>query len=222
MAEIGNGYGSEFQLMRFLGHHREELDSTIKKELREEGEIRWLDFPYDSTKKSGDSEYVGIEFLKNETNYQSIKAEWEKIWPSVNNAQNWDAIAKIGTRWLLIEAKAHKNEIISDCKASKSSKEIIIASMQQVQLDKGIKTQNDWLIKYYQKANRLLFLHFLEKININTTLLYIYFTNGYLDKGIKSKAEWKAIIEDEDYYLGIANNKWVEEKVKNVFIECKP
>jgi len=94
--------------------------------------------------------------------------------------------------------------------------------MQQVQLDKGIKTQNDWLIKYYQKANRLLFLHFLEKININTTLLYIYFTNGYLDKGIKSKAEWKAIIEDEDYYLGIANNKWVKEKVKNVFIECKP
>jgi len=140
MAEIGNGYGSEFQLMRFLGHHREELDSTIKKELREEGEIIWLDFPYDSTKKSGDSEYVGIEFLKNETNYQSIQGEWKKFWPSVNNAQNWDAIAKIGTRWLLIEAKAHKNEIISDCKASKSSKEIIIASMQQVQLDKGIKT----------------------------------------------------------------------------------
>lgn len=25
MAEMGLGYGSEFQLLRFLGHHRDEL-----------------------------------------------------------------------------------------------------------------------------------------------------------------------------------------------------
>jgi len=118
MAEIGNGYGSEFQLMRFLGHHREELESIIRKELKEDGEIKWLDFPYDSTKKSGDSEYVGLSFLKSETNFKSINANWKKVWPSVNNAQNWDAIAKIGKRWLLIEAKAHKNEVNSDSNVS--------------------------------------------------------------------------------------------------------
>ena len=33
MAEIGYGYGSEYQLMRFLGHHREELDKTIKEHI---------------------------------------------------------------------------------------------------------------------------------------------------------------------------------------------
>jgi len=76
--------------------------------------------------------------------------------------------------------------------------------------------------KYYQKANRLLFIHFLEKNDINATLLYIYFINGYLNKGIKNKSEWIAIIKEEDKYLGIQSNKWVKEKVKNVFIECKP
>lgn len=222
MAEIGNGYGSEFQLMRFLGHHREELESIIRKELKEDGEIKWLDFPYDSKKKSGDSEYVGLEFLKNETNFKSIKTNWKKVWPSANNAQNWDAIAKIGTRWLLIEAKAHKNEVNSDCKASKSSKEMIFESMTKVQKDKNINTQNDWMKKYYQKANRLLFIHFLENNYINASLLYIYFINGYLDKGIKDKAEWIAIIKEEYKYLGIQSNKWVKEKVNNVFIECKP
>ena len=29
MAEMGLGYGSEFQLLRFLGHHRNELDRLI-------------------------------------------------------------------------------------------------------------------------------------------------------------------------------------------------
>lgn len=221
MAEIGNGYGSEFQLMRYLGHHREELEAIIKKELKEDGEIKWFDFPYDSKKKSGDSEYIGIDFLKNEANYKSIKGNWKKIWPSANNAQNWDAVAKIGSRWLLVEAKAHKNEVFSDCKASKASKEMILGSMMQVQNEKGIKCKNDWLNKYYQKANRLLFIHFLEKNDIKSSLLYIYFVNGYLDKGVNSKAEWKQIIKDEDEYLGIQNNKWGKGIVHNVFIECK-
>ncbi len=222
MAEIGNGYGSEFQLLRFLGHHRNELNQQIQKALGTKSTIEWLDFPYDSKKKSGDSEYVGLEFLKNETNYKSIKENWKKIWPSANNAQNWDAIAKIGTRWLLIEAKAHKNEVYSDCKASKSSNEMIFESMAQVQKDNNIKASNDWLKNYYQKANRLLFTHFLEMNDIKSSLIYVYFINGYLDKGIKSKAEWKEIIKEEDTYLGIQNNKWAKDKVKNIFIECKP
>jgi len=29
MAEMGLGYGSEFQLLRFLGHHRDELNNLI-------------------------------------------------------------------------------------------------------------------------------------------------------------------------------------------------
>ena len=31
MAQIGYGYGSEFQLLRFLGHHRNLLEEAIRK-----------------------------------------------------------------------------------------------------------------------------------------------------------------------------------------------
>ena len=61
MAEIGLGYGSEFQLMRFLGHHRNELNDLIHKATNTNELIEWLDFPYKDKKKSGDGEWIGIE-----------------------------------------------------------------------------------------------------------------------------------------------------------------
>jgi hypothetical protein len=34
MAEMGLGYGSEYQLLRFLGRHREELERIISQQTR--------------------------------------------------------------------------------------------------------------------------------------------------------------------------------------------
>ena len=34
MAEMALGYGSEYQLFRFLGHHRDELESCILKQTK--------------------------------------------------------------------------------------------------------------------------------------------------------------------------------------------
>jgi hypothetical protein len=42
MAQMGLGYGSEYQLLRFLGHHREELEGII---LRSAYELKWLNYP---------------------------------------------------------------------------------------------------------------------------------------------------------------------------------
>ena len=63
MAEIGCGYGSEFQLMRFLGHHRQDLNKMIKDATGNSGDIQWLDFPYDDNRISGDGELKGIKTL---------------------------------------------------------------------------------------------------------------------------------------------------------------
>ena len=40
MAEMGLGYGSEYQLMRFLGHHRDDLDKMIQNAIGQTGEIK--------------------------------------------------------------------------------------------------------------------------------------------------------------------------------------
>ena len=61
MAQIGYGYGSEYQLLRFLGHHRRELEQIISKQIGE-GTFEWEDFDYADPKTviSGDKELMGL------------------------------------------------------------------------------------------------------------------------------------------------------------------
>ena len=66
MAEMGLGYGSEYQLLRYLGHHRNELNKNINENTRLKGELIWLDFPKNTSRLSLDTEYVGLDFLKDE------------------------------------------------------------------------------------------------------------------------------------------------------------
>lgn len=46
MAEMAIGYGSEYQLLRYLGHHRNFLNGEINKVIGSGG-IEWLDYPVD-------------------------------------------------------------------------------------------------------------------------------------------------------------------------------
>lgn len=221
MAEIGNGYGSEFQLLRFLGHHRNELNQIVKKALRTDSEIEWLDFPYDDKKLSGDGEYIGINFLSSLPNNSDIKTKWDNFWPSRNKAQHWDAIAKVDDTWILVEAKAHSEEMKSDCGAGENGKKIIESQMIGLINEKGIKPNGSWLKEYYQKANRLLFAYFLETNDIQCRVLYIYFVNGFKNKGVVEEKDWEKLIKEQDTYLGIVDNDWVKHKVKNIIVNCK-
>lgn len=76
MAQIGYGYGSEFHLLRFLGHHRNELESVIVKAAKSKSkDFFWLDFDYADRNKviSGDAEMVGLSFLKEASNLLDSK-----------------------------------------------------------------------------------------------------------------------------------------------------
>lgn len=220
MAEIGNGYGSEFQLLRFLGHHRNELNKYIKKAIDTDSEIEWLDFPYDDKRLSGDGEYIGIDFLCSLSDENDIRTKWEQFWPSKNKAQHWDAVAKVNDTWILVEAKAHSEEMKSNCGAGEKSKKLIENRIIELMKRKGIKPKDSWLKEYYQKANRLLFADFLDSNGIKCIILYIYFVKGYKNKGIDKADDWEVLIKEQDKYLGITNNEWAKHKVKNVIIEC--
>jgi hypothetical protein len=224
MAKLGLGYGSEFHLMRFLGRHRHDLDSLILKEIDyQNNNIEWKDFLYDQKLEIPDREYIGTEFLKNEPNFSMIEKNWTDFWPSKKHAQNWDAIGKIGNEWLLVEAKAKKDEIISTSQASPESLKIIKNRMDDLKNKYNIQTTNDWTKKYYQKANRILFFNFLKESNIQAKLIFVYFINGYLKNGIQegiaSQKEWLNIIKEQDAYLGIENNELLKKNIVNVFID---
>lgn len=224
MAKLGYGYGSEFQLLRLLGRHRNSFNFKILQALGyNDKRIEWLDFKYAPKQFIPDKEYIGINFLENDPNYEKLKNSWKKYWPSSNNAQNWDAICKIDNEWILIEAKAHKDEILSNTTASKESKQFIGERFKEIKLKNGITSKEDWNYKYYQKANRILFLEYLQANNIKAKLLFVYFLNGYKKNGIQlgvtSKSEWIELIKQQDTYLGIADNEKLKSNIIDLILD---
>ena len=226
MAEIGCGYGSEFQLMRFLGHHRQDLNKMIKDATGESGDIQWLDFPYDDNRISGDGELKGIKcFQQRLNNYEDIKKRWKKFWPQTGTAMNWDGVFTIGDTWFFVEAKAHKEECFQKCSASsKESKSIIIDAFKRTRGWLGAtKTKNDWInTDCYQLANRLAFLYFCNQCGIKAKLVYIGFVNGYRRKKdeVCSDKEWMEIWEEELDTLGLDLKK-IESHISFIHPICE-
>jgi hypothetical protein len=237
MAEMGLGYGSEYQLLRFLGHHRIELNDIIHKNTKLTEEFVWMDFPKDKSEKprlSLDEEYKNIEFLSNLKDYEKIKENWKNYWPS--RGQHWDAII-LNTddeKWgyVMVEAKAHLQEGIEDgtqAENEKSRKQIENA-FKATQKRFNIDTKNSWLDKYYQFANRLAFVNFMLENGIECSLLNIYFINGYVkrdlkntniileDKSVSTVSEWRKLIDTEYDYLGI--NDEAKKYISKIFVEC--
>ena len=102
MAEMALGYGSEFQLLRYLGHHRNYLNDEIRKVIGD-GPIEWLDYPVKINRDSHDGELCGIECFKNLSNYSQIKEKWNEYWPNSGSAHNWDGIFIQNEIWYFVE-----------------------------------------------------------------------------------------------------------------------
>jgi hypothetical protein len=243
MGRMRLGYGSEYQLLRFLGHHRDELEKNIINNARYggkmcwldfppyKGKIRWLDYPFNKNRISLDGEYKDIEFLANDlpmNTFQQLQAAWSVFWPQSGNSPNWDAIfiCKKDNRqseYVLVEAKARIKEMKSDCKAKGGAALQIRNSLDNTKNCFGIPPQSDWTRNYYQLANRLAFVKFLLTNGINASLLYIYFINGYKNntQSVPSVAAWRQAIDRQDSYLGIKGTKAMDY-ISSIFVDCEP
>lgn len=199
MAEMGLGYGSEYQLLRYLGHHRNELNKIIKQNTRLNGELVWLDFPKDNNPFSLDGEYSGLDFLKdkmlegiiNQSNIEKLLSNWKDYWSTKGRQPNWDGIIlhnkENQVELVIVEAKAHLKEIESETKSDSNKK--IQNAFQATQNYFKICNSN-WFGKYYQLANRLALVNYLHNNSIRkfkASLLYIYFINGYEKRQLKDK-----------------------------------
>lgn len=222
---MGLGYGSEYQLMRFLGHHRDSLNSMVQKATNLTGQIHWLDFPANDARDSGDGEFIGIECFERLENYKDIKKAWSEFWPQRGNSMNWDAILTIGDTWCFVEAKAHENESFQICTAkSEVSKQKIREAFSVTADWLKSKHKGNWIdSNCYQLANRLAFLYFCRKIcGIKAKLVYIGFINGY--KGIADEVDssegWMSIWNKELATLGLNLSK-IDDYIAFVHPDCK-
>ena len=148
--------------------------SFIDKELS----ITW----HSPIEREGYKEF-GNEFLDLEDEWKKEKGVLGGFWP--RQGPKWDALAVVQGKnghkgLLLVEAKAHVNEMRSKIKAvDDKSKKLIESTLEEAKQKFGSEASLDiWLNHYYQLANRLAYLYILnEKIGIPTWLVFCNFVD---------------------------------------------
>ena len=225
MNKLKIGYGSEWHLLQYLGRHRKELDSWVLQKTGAEY-VDWLDFPIHHGEKQFEKEWCGLDFLKKSV---GVPEKWKSFWPQGGNQQNWDAVAQLryGSKieWLLVEAKAHRLELKSNCKAKNNG------GLSQIQsaftpTKAGLNSSEkcDWLKPYYQFCNRLAVLYFLNNIQIPARLLYIYFLgdqNPNMTPAPKNQQGWTSALKAMHEHSGLKGQNPLASRIHELFIQVR-
>ena len=223
MAEMAIGYGSEYQLLRYLGHHRNYLFNEVCKITGSNNPISWLDYPVQLDRLSRDGELKGIECFQELPNYSEIKQAWEGFWPQIGNSHNWDGIFTQDDIWYFVEAKANLAEAKQRCGAGEVSRKQIMKAFESV-------TNNPILAKewidsdFYQLANRLAFVHFCKTQNIKAKVFYISFLNGYdvnPNKSVTNSKKWDECWQEQIKGLHLNDiNEDIMNDICSLYIDC--
>ena len=176
--------------------------------------IEWFDFVpqgskllYPTRQPIRERELKRLEFLREDADIQS---RYDQFWPRTGNQQNWDAIGRAEyagqQEWLLVEAKANTEEIVRNgTGAGAASRETIGRSLNETKAALGIDAGKNWVDGYYQYANRLANLHFLNQNQRPARLLFLYFCgdqNPYAT--CPSDAEgWEPKLQEVETDLGM-------------------
>jgi hypothetical protein len=154
--------------------------------------------------------------LENNENVDKLHTFWPK------NGPQWDGLAIVGSDdnqkgYLLLEAKAHEKETLSDMGASdENSKSKIRQAFSRIQGHMGISV-NNWTSGHYQLANRLAFLYFLNiEIEVEAWLVLISFVGDNTHIATEME-EWISIYNNIFKQMGIHPNARLMDRVIIVF-----
>lgn len=222
MGQMGNGYGSECHLLRFMGRHRHLLNDRILGALGGDT-IDWLDFGFNPKALWPDAEIKGLGFLSDS---DPVHDAWKQYWPQGRGIHNWDAVAKVrfgaAEEWLLVEAKANLEELKSDCGARlKTSLALISNAFDQTKTYLGASKDRDWLRGYYQYCNRIAVLFFLLQHDVPAQLLYIYFMGDTGDSNRtcpQYETGWQDALQCQDDHVGLPTEHRLSARIHKLFL----
>ncbi|MGI8314649.1 hypothetical protein [Halobacillus mangrovi] len=216
--------GSQRLIEEYVNHQPDSLNKQILKAspsllsfINENKQIIWKS----PLKENKYYEYQD-DFL--DVNYKwNLAKELLKIfWPK--NGPKWDGIALVkndnGQKGLLlVEAKAHTNEMVSKVKATnEKSLEMIKSTIIKVKTVSGSQTPIDpWLHRYYQLANRLAYLYLLNyKLEIPTWLVLVNFVD---DQTLKPTPEEEWLNHYQEVYkeLDIKPESFLFNRLVTIF-----
>lgn len=143
----------------------------------------------------------------------------KEFWPA--RGPQWDALA-VGSSGtvVLVEAKAHVNELSSTCQASESSRAKITAALTATKVALGVAADHDWTIGFYQYANRIAHLHFLHSHGVKAALVFLYFVGDRDMSGPDKPDGWKAALSDMYAHLGLNSTKQ-KAGLASIFIDTR-
>jgi len=219
MAQPDRPYGSTFHLFNYRQNSPAILDAAIMESLKiGEGSIEWV-YPIAGETRP---EFTGLSFLQLDPQQ---RAAWEEFWPQSGTAPSWDAVARVSSAgiWLLIEAKANHPELCSSpCGAkARASLDVIERSLAETKASLGVHRFYRWEGTYYQYANRLALLHFLQKIGVATHLVFLYFSGDRFPDETPcpdSPASWKELIHACHLTLGLPDQHRLSPWIHDVFL----
>jgi hypothetical protein len=230
MSTLSSRYGSELHLLRYLGRHRTDFDRRILVETGGQA-IRWLDFSFDQTpsaerrpNQNWDVELKGLEFLGDEP---EARVKWAQFWPQTPSTITWDAVGRIeyGDRseWLLLEAKAHTDELVQSCKARGRGRKQITDALAAAKSSLRVPAEADWLTTYYQFCNRVAALYFLTELNVPARLLFVYFYgDDYPGKDCPQRPEdWHERLSSLEHYVGLPADHPLASRIHKVFVPVR-
>jgi hypothetical protein len=186
-------------------------------------QIEWLASPRNAQGK--EREFQGIDFLPSDLR-TGLTDAWRRFWPQKGRKPSWDAIARSGATWLLVEAKANQPEFTSPGSRSEGEpRKQIERSLNRTKRDLGVHRYVSWIDSYYQYANRLAILDFLRRNEIDARLVFIYFTGARFPDGTPcpaSDTEWKRLIEARRLTLGLPKKHRLSKYEYDVFVVPPP
>lgn len=133
-----------------------------------------------------------------------LRVPLSEFWPA--RGAVWDALAVAGgSRPILVEAKAHIPEIASPgSRASGASLKRIMSGLEATRRYLAPRSRASWTGLFYQYANRLAHQFFLRERNeIESSLVFLCFTNAVDMDGPTSEGEWQGAIRLVHAVLGL-------------------
>jgi len=238
---FGHGYGSAWHLLRCLGWHRDSFSRNVARQIGADSVI-WRDFPFASSGwrySSGapirDAEWTRLNFIHD----AGVQRAYDAFWPTRGSQQAWDAIGVArhqgSDEVLLVEAKAHIGEIAdAACGAAEQGgrpqiRQAFVSTLKALGYgdDAAKEVANTWLTRYYQTANRIATLHFLNGAGVKTRLVFLYFCGDRHPSGVTGPVDesgWAAALGRVKNTLGLdapalPGHNELAQRIHNVFID---
>ncbi len=166
--------------------------------------IHWLS----PVKEDQYAEYYDVEFL-NRLGLNDLGVHLYDFWP--RSGARWDGLARTDSgKVIIVEAKAYIEEGV-DYKSKAGDKSLAKIQKSLNEAKESFRASKDasWETPFYQYANRLAHLYFLNQLNdIDAYLLFLYFADAPDVPNPSSVQEWQGAVRLTEKCLGIGKHQY--------------